>query len=151
MSGKPNSHKRRRAAPTDATATASAKAASGSTLEIAAVAGGMSLQSTEYLVGGQIAYTPPPQAAPQAGEDGAEEALSNPPPARCVCSSPAPNFCGREARALTALTNRLTVVATDDSAPGPRQTPHADVLARLHKSWLLAATPLPPWSRDLKQ
>jgi hypothetical protein len=60
-----------------------------STLEHPSAAAGVSLQSTQVGVPGAAhdapASTPPPGGPGAAGPHETEEALSNPPPARCVC------------------------------------------------------------------
>lgn len=71
-------------------APAAGKAASVSTLEHPSNAAGVSLQSTQVAVPGSAAHDGAPASSPPHGGAGApgphetEEALSNPPPARCV-------------------------------------------------------------------
>lgn len=86
--GDTRTNKRRRTSSDSA--PAAGKAASVSTLEHPSNAAGVSLQSTQVAVPGSAAHDGAPASTPPHGGAGApgphetEEALSNPPPARCV-------------------------------------------------------------------
>lgn len=89
MSGTATTRDNKRRRSSSDAAPAAGKAASVSTLEHPSTAAGVSLQSTQVVVPGTaheaLASTPPHGGPGAADAHETEEALSNPPPARCVC------------------------------------------------------------------